>query len=327
MCNEFRLSRTFRATAIVGLVFFGVMFADGLYAVTTEVPEANIGGAFLAAILPWLLGIGGSLWLLFASWRKRLVTSAAGMLLLGVFAQKRVAFSDIVEARWRRWPKLGSLVLKSATGKVSIWFGNYEAKERQELVLLLRSTIAPSTQQGWPSFYSRYRSLLEVSAESDERTAHNKKLLTRRGLDRCFLVLLIPAITYAALCWWFTAEAGYLRLPLLVLLFWFSSRFLLPERGVAIREFLDACHPTASGVFALVWGAIGVGAFLAYCIFKQGLAWPRLTLLVGYVVYVVAYLPLWLLGRRWAAQRERETTDVSGQERCQSGSSGDTNRY
>ena len=305
MCRTYRVKREFRDTGISGLIFFGLLLAYGSYVVATKVPDDKKWGASLFAIVPWSLAVVASVSLLVVYRRERVLTSSERIVLRGVFGRKDVVIREITSARWRSWPKLGSVALKSATSKLTISFERYEREQRGPLVMFFRSTIPESVQHGWSIFCHKHESLIQKEPLAGKEIDDGMRL-TRGQVDWCLGAGLVIVVFVAVLWRWFMGHGAEWSPIVAALVAWLSIRFAVPKRGVSLKKLLSALHPTKSLLLAIIWCAMGIGAYRLYGVSHSRLTWPRLTFVTGAVIYVAVTLLVWLIRQRRARGREQQ---------------------
>lgn len=303
MCKSYHLRRQLRETGISGLIFFSVMMMWAAYVVATSVPYDKRWTALLFTVVPWSLGMGGSAFLLVVYKNSRLATSDEAIVRITIFACEELKIDEITAARWSSWPLFGRIVLQGTTGKLTIYFGEYEREKRGELISFFRSTIPRSVQDGWSSFFYAHEQLTEGQSLSHYDLGYKSVRLQRRHADRCFAFVAFLVASVSTLRWGLGGQSFEFSVILLTFTLWFSMRFLIPVQGVPLRNPVRAVRLTKSGVFGIAWFAVGIATYALYRTFREQLTGPELILVIGAAIY--SAVPLLLL---FFTYRKRERT-------------------
>jgi len=146
--------RSYLIVGIVGAIFFSTMAI-----VSVVAAYWNIDGSFarplLAAIIFgifWSAMLLLSVWVLLAYFREHLVVDRTTITQHGILRCKSLRIADATEIKWRRIPKGGSIIIRTANRKIKIYFDNFATNQRDELISFLYGTFAPDIQQGWSPF-------------------------------------------------------------------------------------------------------------------------------------------------------------------------------
>lgn len=170
------------ATIGVASVVAVVMNADGSFPKPIVIPVLFFG-------LFWgswtLLGA----WLMVAYWRTRLLVSSDGVGLVGVTRTKMILLDKVTEARWRRWPKGGSLVLRDSQTRLVITFEDYPRVYRAELLAAFRDSIPKDVQRDWDRFPLEFH-------DPKRRPATPREKFWRFVTGCCFV------LGFGGLLWW-----------------------------------------------------------------------------------------------------------------------------
>ena len=154
----YRMRSHFRNVGLICTAFFAVV---GL--VTTFAAYFNVDGSVarpkLAALifgLFWsaftLLGI----WLLLLYHRYRLYFNDSSLRQVGVLRNKQAQLNLIDQMKWRRYPQGGSIRITGSFGVLTIELGNFESRQREQLIARIRELITDSKQVGWQAFTEQY---------------------------------------------------------------------------------------------------------------------------------------------------------------------------
>ena len=122
-------------------------------------PKKQRTRALFAALLFaafWLLLASLACWLLLAYCREELKISDRHVTQQGVIGRREFDLHSIAGARWRIVPRPGgSLVLRSLTEKMTIYFGNFEPLEGLWLIRSFRNGLPMPVQEDWALFCSK----------------------------------------------------------------------------------------------------------------------------------------------------------------------------
>jgi fatty acid desaturase len=152
--DGYRPRRYYLIVGVLGATFFSTM---GI--VSFVAAYWNIDGSFtpplLAAIIFgifWSAMLLLSVWVLLAYFREHLIVDRTAITQHGILRSTSVRIADATEIKWRRIPLGGSIMIRTANRKIKIYFDNFAANQRDELIAFLHGTFAPEIQQGWSVF-------------------------------------------------------------------------------------------------------------------------------------------------------------------------------
>ena len=152
--NGYRLRRYYLIVGIIGVIVSSAAAVGSAYAAF-----CNTDGAFAHPIRAaiaygsfWsvftLLGV----WILLAYSRECLLLDGAQITQHGVIRSKVIHFNDVMHIKWRRIPQGGSVVIRTLTDRLTIYFDNFTVEERQQLISYLHGKFSPDLQEGWSRF-------------------------------------------------------------------------------------------------------------------------------------------------------------------------------
>jgi len=152
--DGYRPRRYYLIAGVLGATFFST---NGI--VSFVAAYWNIDGSFprplLAAIIFgifWSAMLLLSVWVLLAYFREHLIVDRTAITQHGILRSTSVRIADATEIKWRRIPLGGSIVIRTANRKIKIYFDNFAANQRDELIAFLHGTFASEIQQGWSVF-------------------------------------------------------------------------------------------------------------------------------------------------------------------------------
>jgi hypothetical protein len=232
MIETLRMKRSIRNSMLVCLPFF---IAVGIASVWVflfdpkgphSLSVALVMGAF------WSFWVVACLWCLLAYWKYRLIVEGDRVTKVGIFTRNELWLGDVAEARWRTWPRGGSLVLKSFDCRMAIDFNEYTDEQRDALVRHFRANLDPAVQTGWMLFAYQV-----TSGETKEREPQEGDVvIDRRRWDRFFLRMLPLFMATGAYLAWQADRWGFLFVPLVPLAFlWVPLRFATPAKGLTCQ--------------------------------------------------------------------------------------------
>ena len=152
--NGYRPRRYYLIVGIVGVVFFSAAAI-----ISTYVAYWNIDGSFARPVLAavifgsfWSLFTLLSVWVVLAYYRECLTLDEGQITQQGIIRSKLMHIDDVTHIKWRRIPQGGSIVIRTLTDRLKIYFDNFTVEERRELISFLHGIIAPNIQEGWSQF-------------------------------------------------------------------------------------------------------------------------------------------------------------------------------
>lgn len=306
MNATFRLRRSYFVLGVVSTLFFGLNALSGVLGICLEAllgRRAVVLAVELGILGFWLAWMALGVWIVLACRRHRLAVHDGQIDDFGVMGQKRMRVPEIVSARWRCGPVRGSLVLKTASTRLTIDLGNYENEEQRQLIRFFREAVPAPLQSGWELFYARNvkgRSRRARASGKDE-PGEGQVLLTRRRLDRYFVVGLLLGVVASVCAYFATRDARVVWKLTVIPLIWLVVRFLLPRRGaVASRLTIDSRY--RSTVFGCLWLFGGMACYLVMEALFPRAATAFMAPFFGIIVAGL-FIGVWLIGRQ---QRRKE---------------------
>lgn len=312
MSETFRLRRHHRYIGAAGLVFAVLLNCAFVSAVILETNDWKRVTATLCLAGTCFLMVGGSgLWLVLYQGRHELVIREGSILHRGLFSSKEMVLSEVTEARWC---VPGGLVLKSASGRITIGFANYEAAEVLRLIPFFREGVADEVQTGWNLF--AYKSLSGYQRAIRDKPIEGEVLLTRRRWDRFCLPLILASSLIGTGCWWLTGEARQLTAPVIPILLWLLLRASTPAKGmVVLKETPVAPEMGRWWLFLAVWGLVAAFPLIFSKTLEQRFAYPKLAYVVFGAIWVsILIIEVGLLDRR-QRRAELEAADLAARGR------------
>ena len=302
MNEVFHLQKSYRNLAIVGLLFFVVMMVVGVY---LALSEANI---LLAVVFGgfWGCWAGLSVWILLAYYRESLCIQDGIVVQKGLFRTKSIHLSELNDVRWRT---RGAIILRSRSGRITIYLGNFEPEQIQRLIRLLHLSVPNATQWGWDRFcYAVAMPLLW-------RLGYNRlqqHVLIRWHIDRIFIPV-IPLVAALGLgISWYSHQTVWLIMPIPFLIVWAAVRAGIPAKGITMSNRGRLDRRFLLGL--VIWGAVGIAGAILFDSYKHYLlhrSWW------GWVGVLVWFAVLSLHGHR-AEQRmwhgEQENVELAVQD-------------
>lgn len=186
----FRRRRRSLVVGLVGAVCFTALGVAStvVFAVDDSFPRPHLAALIVGAF--WSAFTLLPLWLIAAYLRERLSLDNHTIVQHGVFGSKTLAVRDVVQVRWRNWPREGSLVVRTQTERVKIDLARFARSEREQVVRFFRETFAAGIQENWPLFEVRVCGISErdiprsesptrLPADTWECAGYLKEALTR----------------------------------------------------------------------------------------------------------------------------------------------------
>lgn len=148
--HRYQMRPYFRNVGISVVLFSGGMTIVSLIGWFNQAPNDPVNMPLVVAfffLFSWL-----GIYLFFLHARYCLLIGDSTVRQTGVFGVQQVDLSSVIELKWRCFPEGGSVVLKERTSSLSIELGNFEQKDRQNVIEFLRRNIADSRQTGRQPF-------------------------------------------------------------------------------------------------------------------------------------------------------------------------------
>lgn len=267
-----RLHKGYLALGLISLLFFVGMGTCSSYFIYHEVPEDRRIYAVVFFLGFWGFMACLSLWVLIACWRESLTMHDEQIVQKGILSTKEFKLNDFTEAHWRAIPVGGSIVLKAATGKMKIYFHNFEREQSLSLIRYFRGKLPQSIQHGWPLFcYKVALPLRKASAEdepkADREPNEDETRIPRQRWDWYFLPGVVAAAGIGVYLWRTLGTPQSLLAPLPLVLLWSLLRWATPKRGM-IAKNPSACPEERRGMtmilgaFVLMYPLMFLGKFL-----------------------------------------------------------------
>lgn len=248
----FRPKKSDRNGYLLSLVIFtliGIGFTYSMWLVAHPAQKINAVIAFtlLCSIMPGMM-LWGTLICQFSSTTVQNET----VLLKGVFSQKEINLSNVIQARWRLTSH-GALTLKTLIETGTINLMNLEKEEKLWLIQYFQSHLPESVQQNWDLFCLRIAIPLRDPKPIVIRDpGPDEILLTRMRCDRLFVPFIVLTAIGGIIAAWNFQLPRFLIAPVLPIMFWLMFRYIIPKRGmVAGRIFAN--NESLQVVRLLVW--------------------------------------------------------------------------
>ena len=186
--------------------YLGLSVACGVFFVAIGVTSTlaaytNADGSFSHSPLlspvqfAWIFGVFWSGWTLASIWnivayfRERLFLTSRSIRQVGVLRTRAIEIKDATRLKWRNWPAGGSIVVRTSSESVKIYFGNFTAIEREELIYFFREAVAYEIQENWITFEA-----------APPRRSPPGKLTSRGGIIAISLTLMCYGAAFFY-CW------------------------------------------------------------------------------------------------------------------------------
>jgi len=180
---------------IVGVVCLTFFLAIGIGSVC--VAYWNVDGSFgrpkLAALVFgvfWSFWVLLALWLIVAYFRERLFMTPNAITQQGCILKRTVISSDAIQIVWRRFPRGGSVIIRSHFYRIKIYLSNFTGDEQDQLIAYLREMFSPTIQENWTRF-------IEARLQPVSRQAPRKS----RGAAIICALLLFSLASILGYCW------------------------------------------------------------------------------------------------------------------------------
>lgn len=103
---------------------------------------------FLFMLVSWV-------WTGVAYFRQSLVLNDNTIIQCGVFRSKTIRIDDVSGIKWCIRPALGSILVSTASEKITIELYPFGREARNEMVHFFRGAFAEDIQKDWPQFHER----------------------------------------------------------------------------------------------------------------------------------------------------------------------------
>jgi phage-related protein len=184
----------------------------------------------------------------------------------------------------------GSVALRTSSARLTIWFANYEAQERSQIIRHVRSILRPESQTGWNLF--AYKIAFREPRSKSTVPGPGEILITRNRWDRLFGIFALLFIAVGFACWLILGNASYLATPLGLLPLWGLIRHMIPPQGIIERKMSLRSNPDTTRflLFLLIWALVAIVALLVAEALQSRIAYPDQTRIAGAVVWITILL-------------------------------------
>jgi hypothetical protein len=294
MNEHFRIRESYRNIAIAGLLLSVGMLAVSVYG---AVKEDN--ASLWVVAVGWGPFVGLAVWILLAYWRESLQLDERTLVQHGIRRVRLVDWCDLLELQWRP----GTIVLRSASEKITVHLDNFQPEQQIRLIRLLRRCVAVSIQRDWDLFcYEVAVPLLERAV--DRPLGEDEVLRTRWHYDRLFLPFIVFVAAMGVMLAGFLQEVRWLFAAVPFAGLWLLLRTSIPPEGRAVKRSLPNRRPLVE--LAVMSTAVIVVAYV-FSAFSHRLPYPYLWACLGTLLWLAIVL-VWtyrLEYRERTGQRER----------------------
>lgn len=246
--------------AVLWLLVFGGMFATTTLAFVRNVPTERIVFALpLAGV--WLVPFGLAVWSVLAWQRSMLLIEDGCITKRGVLRTKQVDPTNVVDVKWRIWPRSGSLVLRDSTTRMAIGFGNLDREQRLELIRYFRRRLPTSVQQDWEMFC--YKIALRLRDRALDRPLQEGEVrISRRRWDYYMASATLLFTIAGIVAWRMTGDVRTALLaPLAGIPIWAILRFGTPKEGMIVTNASKSETKYALAALGMAMALIFIGLF------------------------------------------------------------------
>jgi hypothetical protein len=155
-----------------------------------EAPFSTRAAAAVFMALFWSCWFLLSLAIVAANFRERLFINDLHVHQVNLLTTRNIALDDVTSVTWCIVPKVGSVVLRSPATNINVYFDNFTASERQELMRYFLEAFPPEIQKDWPKFEERL--LKPPSAQN---------IIRARRANRVFIVAHLACAVFFASLW------------------------------------------------------------------------------------------------------------------------------
>ncbi|QDT96824.1 hypothetical protein [Gimesia aquarii] len=227
----FRPKKSDRNDYLLSLVIFtlmGIGFTYSMWLVAHPAQKINAVIAFtlLCSIMPGMM-LWGTLICQFSSTTIQNET----VLVKGVFSQKEINLSNVIQARWRLTSH-GALTLKTLieTGTINLMY--LEKEERLWLIQYFQSHLPESVQQNWDLFCLRIAiPLRDPKPKAIRDPGPSEILLTRRRWDWLCLPFIFLFTIGGIIAAWIFLSPRHLLIPIPTIIIWLLMRYSTDKKG------------------------------------------------------------------------------------------------
>lgn len=150
--RSFYLSRQLLVVGIGSLVLWPLMMMAFFLGAgpNRKIDQSWIG---ISMILFFVFMLVGSVWMTVAYFRQSLVLNDSTIIQRGVFRSKTIRIDDVSGIKWCIRPARGSIVVSTASEKITIELYPFGRQARNEMVHFFRGAFAENIQKDWPQFH------------------------------------------------------------------------------------------------------------------------------------------------------------------------------
>jgi hypothetical protein len=210
--------------AIMFLVFYSLVDVASVTVALLN-PDGSFERPVLGAVIFgtfWTGWVLLSLYLLVAYFRERWTLSDDAVSRQGVIWFRSLPITEVTSVRWFGYPAGGSVVLRGAGQKLTLWLGHSPKDEQVEIVEFVRNRLPTEIQTGWQDYVT-------------SRDRVYKPIGKSRWVAACCGLLLAGCGGAFLYCWWVGMgfEWGLIGEMSLVAAVWYLLRAV---KGPRIRK-------------------------------------------------------------------------------------------
>jgi hypothetical protein len=303
--------KSYRNTGVVCLIFFllvGVISTCGVFVIAH--PERRTIALCMAVFFAvfWGFWVCLSCWILLAYWREQLEVGNGQVVKRGVIGRKQIDLESIAVARWRVFPRGGSIVVQTLTEKLTIHFDNFEQHERLWLIQLFHNELPDAVQENWALFCGRIAlPLRDQNYQDNERHDPDTVVLTRRRWDWYLVPVILLSAIYGAVAWWQFQQPRMLMAPLIPAFLWLFLRFGTPRKGLASKRIGAVPGQAGFLLFLLLWFGVAIVGLVVFKIWQPPM--PHAAILATAILLWFGVL-FWRAHQADRARRRWEETNA-----------------
>jgi hypothetical protein len=199
--KEYRLSKH---VLLVGLLCTPLFAAMGVASIVISFIDDSIPHPVGAALLFgcfWSFFTALGVWMILAYLRERLVIGRDSFRISDCLRTRQVPFASVSRAVWDALPRGGKLSVFTEVGRVKIYFGNYPADERDELIDFFRESLGVGLQENWAEF--------EFSCLQQRTDPEKLRASIRRSLRFALIAWAVALPIMYGLVIWLFVEGGF----------------------------------------------------------------------------------------------------------------------
>jgi hypothetical protein len=314
MDATFRRPRSQRTTAVWCLLGFVAWSAMVLLAAWFDKDAKNqLALAAMLAGLPLFMA-GLCLWTLLDYWRAELTFQGKRVASRGVFQTREIDLSDVTDVRWS---VAGTVVLQTASNRITIRFSNHDEHDHEQIVQHLRSMLLPELQSGWNLFTHKTR-YGKPPLDPHRKPGPDEFRITRKRWSWYFVPLVVIGILGGILASIITGELRYLLAPLFPLGMWGLFGWMMtPAQGMITHKLVRPTDPESQRllIFFLYWVPVGVVGVLLSELLRRRSANPEAMTIVWPIIWFTVLIVEGGLSDYRKARRDREAADLAAKAR------------